>query len=881
MSSNNLLGNLKINTIIQNNSKIYLDYKKKLDKFIDEQTKLLKPYPFVLNNKNNNNSNRKTKDNKILLMKKTYLNTYVIPLMFLTNAYVYMNYVNNIQTIFQNNVILNNFTLLDYFYNYKNPILKDFNICIYKNYYQSQKNNSLNKSIDYIKINKYGFNPQNINKLIDYLKKISIYLDNLNKPFVLLDKKNKLEENYDISAIDNQKKFIEKKMGKIIKDYNTNNQIIEELQKLFDDIKKNINSIKSGGGSNNTTEINEITKLEKLDTKVKEEFIEKFYDLIGYQVENKMINIIDLYNILQIFSKKIEEKKKNKSNNLENKNIIPITFSFHQGAGLSNSFNSIKSEIDNLVELLIIYKNQFTSKNITHISKKSFFNNIKTSITIIINEINSIQFNELFKNIYNNYVIFQLKLIFCKLNKLVNDNSYNNLKWEKLKENKVNFPNDFRKLLLTMKGLDFSLKKTYEKLIQERMGKIEKYKKRKIKEQKEISKLTQKIKTMNTSQKKLINKLKNDVKILEDMNKNLIKSIKSYFRNNEKEYVTNETLEKNFNLGSFHILEDKIKNTHKATKILKDKTKNNLIGLKKRIDENNIKIEVLNAEIETEENKNKQKKLEEEKLDEFEKNISYLDAYIEEFETQIKFFNQERSKNNNEFKFDSLKPIFMNFINNNIDLMILLESIVKNREISNKSDIFYFYYKNDKVLNQIINENSSTAKESNNNCDNNNNNNNNNSNNSNKNNNNNTENDTLEMIIKYIDGLENTKNKNIQGQYFYYKIQKDISSFQLEPQCQLFLTQFEEQYKKILESIQTKLKNIKSNVLKKNKKNNESTSTLESMEKKIKKLDKKIGEKTAKKSTKKSVIYVYPYSDSMKLYLMGLNYIDFYVSNYK
>ena len=72
---------------------------------------------------------------------------------------------------------------------------------------------------------------------------------------------------------------------------------------------------------------------------------------------------------------KIEEnikEKNNKSNNSPtiNKTIIPITFSFHEGGNQSNSFNSIKSEIDNLVELLIIYKNQFTSKNVTNKSKK-------------------------------------------------------------------------------------------------------------------------------------------------------------------------------------------------------------------------------------------------------------------------------------------------------------------------------------------------------------------------------------------------------------------------------------------------------------------------------------------------------------------------------
>ena len=868
MSSNNVLENLKMNTMIQNNSKIYLDYKKKIDTFIDEQTKSLKSYPFVLNNENNNNS-KKTKtveekkqiiENKIKLMKKTYLNTYVIPLMFLTNAYVYTNYVNNIQTIFQNNVILNNFTLLDYFYSYKTPILKDFNICIYKNYYKSsnQKNNTLNKSIDYIKINKYGFNPQNINKLIDNLKKISTYLDNLNKPFVLLDKKNKIEESYDISAIDNQKKFIEKIMGKLIS-LDPQKKIIEDLKKLFDDIKKKTDNIKSGGGGDviNTNNSERIKKLEKLDTKVKEEFIEQFYDLIGYQVENKMISIIDLYNILQIFSKRIEEnieenieEKNKKSNNSQtiNKTIIPITFSFHEGGNQSNSFNSIKSEIDNLVELLIIYKNQFTSKNVTNKSKKSFFDNIKKSIETIKTEITSIQFNGLFENIYNNYVIFQLKLIFCNLDKLVTNDNHNIVNWTKLKENKVNFPNDFRKLLLTMKGLDFSLKKTYENLIQERMIKIEKYKKRKTKEQKELNKLTQKIKTMIISEKKLIYKLEKDIEILKDMNENLMKEIKSYFKNNIN--ITNHL--QSFEAGSINSLKNKIKNRHLtkphapasgpvpvpvlASGNLTDTVKNKLIGNKKRIDENKRKIESLNDDLKKEENKNVQKKLEEEKLEEFEKNMSYLDAYIEQFESQIKFFNQERSKNNNEFKFDSLKPIFMDFINSNIDLMILLESIVKNREISNKSDIFYFYYKSDKKLSQIQTLDENINNNSRNSCNNNQNNNSDNR----PQNNNNTENETdkskkLENIIKYIDGLENTKNKNVQGQYFYYKIQKDISSFQLEPQCQIFLTQFEKQHKKVIQSIQIKLKKIKTNIKKKNNQNNnndELQKTLESMKKK-------------------------------------------------
>ena len=62
--------------------------------------------------------------------------------------------------------------------------------------------------------------------------------------------------------------------------------------------------------------------------------------------------------------------------------------------------------------------------------------------------------------------------------------------------------------------------------------------------------------------------------------------------------------------------------------------------------------------------------------------------------------------------------------------------------------------------------------------------------------------------------------------------------------------------------------------------NSELNDTLKKMINKINKLKTKIGEKTSKKSSKKKVIYVYPYSDSMKLYLMILCYIDFYVSNY-
>ena len=150
----------------------------------------------------------------------------------------------------------------------------------------------------------------------------------------------------------------------------------------------------------------------------------------------------------------------------------------------------------------------------------------------------------------------------------------------------------------------------------------------------------------------------------------------------------------------------------------------------------------------------------------------------------------------------------MDFLNSNIDFMLLLETIVKNREISNKSDIFFYYYNNDNKLKQLINNNQNNE----------------NSNNNEKSNNikNNKKlemiknNKKLEMIIKYIDGIENTKNKNIQGQYFYYKIQKDISSFQLEPQCQVFLTQFEKQHKKVLQSIQIKLKKIKINIKNKN-----------------------------------------------------------------
>mgnify|MGYP007000407872 len=95
-------------------------------------------------NNDNNSNNKKTIDK----FKRIYLNTYVIPLIYLINSFKYQKYLENISIINYNINLVNS---LDYykriFFDYNVPITKNINVIIYKNYFgSSKKNNSNNRN---------------------------------------------------------------------------------------------------------------------------------------------------------------------------------------------------------------------------------------------------------------------------------------------------------------------------------------------------------------------------------------------------------------------------------------------------------------------------------------------------------------------------------------------------------------------------------------------------------------------------------------------------------------------------------------------------------------------------------------------------------------
>ena len=151
--------------------------------------------------------------------------------------------------------------------------------------------------------------------------------------------------------------------------------------------------------------------------------------------------------------------------------------------------------------------------------------------------------------------------------------------------------------------------------------------------------------------------------------------------------------------------------------------------------------------------------------------ISSKDIEIKNVDASLKELRAKQSKDVTTFSIDSLKNIFIEFLNNQIQVMRIFEKVKENREIDSKSNIFQYFYQKDPLL----------------------------------------QNDTytITKISDYIEKLTTTKNVNKTASIFYLCLQKQILPNLKHPESIAFFNEFEKENNKIVKSIQQNLKKNK------------------------------------------------------------------------
>ena len=164
---------LKFDTILKKSSNIYDNYLLLVNEFIESKLTNVNNKNFYNSSKEGFNSNNNI--SSLDTQKRIYLNTYVIPLLYLINSYQYQKYFNNTIIIQTNQEIMSNINFYkNFLFNYKSPIIKSVNIDIYKYIYGSNSSNNTNTiSSKSRKKKKTNIKKKNL-RLIKVLKKILV-----------------------------------------------------------------------------------------------------------------------------------------------------------------------------------------------------------------------------------------------------------------------------------------------------------------------------------------------------------------------------------------------------------------------------------------------------------------------------------------------------------------------------------------------------------------------------------------------------------------------------------------------------------------------------------------------------------------------------------
>ena len=255
--------NTKLDSIISNSNNVFSNYRDIINKYIDSHIKDLNNSKF--NNVNdyeyndgNNNSSQNT-----LKKKRTYLNTYVIPLMYLINSYQYQKYLETKDVIVDNIIINDNLNYhINYYLNYNLPIVRDLNISIYKHYFKNETNNESNK-----KNNSLVVDDSLSKNIITYLNDIKKLIKKLEEPYKIKKNIEKINHNFSIQSGQYKTTYIEKlheKLTEIV-------QITNKKNKLLNLLKNYSTSTITTGGASKKNQLKNI-KDKAFKKKLKEVF---------------------------------------------------------------------------------------------------------------------------------------------------------------------------------------------------------------------------------------------------------------------------------------------------------------------------------------------------------------------------------------------------------------------------------------------------------------------------------------------------------------------------------------------------------------------------------------------------------------------------------
>ena len=238
--------NSNFDSIISKSNNVFSNYRDIINKYIDSHIKDLNNSKFNNVNDYEYNNGDNNSSNNTLKKKRTYLNTYVIPLMYLINSYQYQKYLETKEVIVDNIIINDNLNYhINYYLNYNLPIVRDLNISIYKHYFKNENNNESNKQNNSLLID------DSLSKnIIKYLKDIKNYIQKLEEPYKILNNIEKINGNFSTRSGQENNLAMEFIHGHIISKIKTNTSLKNKLKKLL-----NYYSTSSGGAKNNNLKI--------------------------------------------------------------------------------------------------------------------------------------------------------------------------------------------------------------------------------------------------------------------------------------------------------------------------------------------------------------------------------------------------------------------------------------------------------------------------------------------------------------------------------------------------------------------------------------------------------------------------------------------------
>ena len=371
--------------------------------------------------------------NNLTTKKKTYLNTYVIPIFFLIFSYYYSNYYLLNKRIIINNNYLSKIENLNFIFSYNNPCINNVNVFYYKYFNSLKKNNKNNIDID---ISQDILNLKN--KIFNDLKNISKSLigdNNKNEISESIINKEKNKNNILVNSFENIEN-IQKTID------NTNHSTYNDFIQYFDfkyneDDKKNI---KYNIKFNNLNNFKKNLKNYTIKFTIKNNIINFIDNLIKKEtyfeikkdidsLVNNINKILKDQNDIKILNYNIKYfiDSVNKLNDKNKKNFIEILKNYEQSIEIYKEYLKNNNNNKNTKKIKSnIFKdkiNQQLIKISSLISDVSKNNNKKYYNEFYINYI--LKYIDILNKFEKNYIIYKFKLNTNNISKFNEDDDKN------------------------------------------------------------------------------------------------------------------------------------------------------------------------------------------------------------------------------------------------------------------------------------------------------------------------------------------------------------------------------------------------------------------------------------------------------------------------